>query len=266
MKEKKERILIVDDEPDIVDTLKHFILTRGYDVISAFSGEEALEILNKERVDLVLLDFMLPGIKGDEVARIIKEKYPSIKLIVITGYPEESEALAGSKNTFEGLLIKPLGVKELYKKILDVLHQDESNTFELKSNERITARILLIKARLLFLESSPDIWNFLKGCFLKLSNKGETYEMDCAKNSAEYIDKLKQFKPDIGVINMSCFSSMGKEFIQNVLPARLDPNEIIIYKVPVSGVIEAKELERLSRAVQAICLKNGLIEFKWVNI
>lgn len=265
MSKEKEKILIVDDEPDIVDALKHFVLTKGYEVIGAFSGEEALRILEKERVDLILLDFKLPGLKGTDIARIVKDKYPSIKLIVITAHPEEIKE-SNADNLLQDLLVKPLNIQELYKKILDVLYQDESHILELKPKQEIRARVLLIKAKLLFLEPSGDIYNTLKQHFLGLIGRGETYELDLACNTQEVIEKLKQSVPDMLILNMAYLDSLDRYFTENISQCPNKPKEIIIYKISPSGILEEKELERLSKAVQAISLKNGLIEIKWVKL
>ncbi|MBM3246452.1 MAG: response regulator [Candidatus Omnitrophica bacterium] len=121
---KKNKILIVDDESDIVDVLKQFLCHKGYDVSGASSGEEALDILDEKRTDLVLLDIKMPGIQGTEVAKIVKEKYPHIKIIVVTGYAEEAESLSRD-NLLAGLFVKPIQLQELYEKILEVLYYPE---------------------------------------------------------------------------------------------------------------------------------------------
>lgn len=82
---KRNNVLIVDDQPKIIQTLKHCFSAKGYDVNVASNGEDALCFLNKIKVDLVLLDIKMAGICAKELMRIIKERYPQAKIILITG-------------------------------------------------------------------------------------------------------------------------------------------------------------------------------------
>lgn len=117
MEDKKMNILVIDDEPEIADTLKRCLSVRGYEVDRAFSGEDALRIIADKRIDLVVLDIMMHGIRGTSVAKIIKDKYPDTKIIVVTAYPEEGKKLS-EEVQLEGLFIKPFGLQEFYNKLL----------------------------------------------------------------------------------------------------------------------------------------------------
>ncbi len=114
---KKTNVLIVDDEPDVAASLKHFLSSKSYTVHAAYKGENALDILKKEPIDLVILDIMMFGMKGSTIARMIKEKYPDIKIIIVTAYPEEGKRLQREIH-LEGLFIKPMGIQELFNKLL----------------------------------------------------------------------------------------------------------------------------------------------------
>ena len=261
--EKKGKILVVDDEPDIVEALKHFITNKGYGAVGALSGEEALKVLEKEAIDLILLDLQLPGLKGSEIAAIVKEKYPNTKIIVITAYPEELD----KKDALGAMLTKPVGIQELYKKILDTLNQEKSEELDIGKKEGIKARVLLIKAKLLFYEPCPSTSDILQLHFKGLSDKGEKYELEAARDALELKDKIKTFEPDILVFNMAYLESLEKDFLDTI--TQNHPNkqkEIIIYRVKPSGILDDKELERLTKTIQAVALKNGLIEIIWVNI
>ncbi|UCC95691.1 MAG: response regulator, partial [Candidatus Omnitrophota bacterium] len=123
MEEKKAKILVVDDEPEMVAILKHFLQLKGYEAIGALSGEEALRILEREGVDLVLLDIMMPGIKGTEIAKTIREKYPASKIIVVSGYSNEIEKLS-KDSPLEGAFVKPINVGELYDKLIETCKKE----------------------------------------------------------------------------------------------------------------------------------------------
>lgn len=78
------RMLIVEDEQDICQCLADFFTAKGFSVTSAFSGEEALDQLNAESVDVILLDILLPGISGMEVLRHAKVKHPRAIVVMVT--------------------------------------------------------------------------------------------------------------------------------------------------------------------------------------
>ena len=125
MLNKRNKVLIVDDQPNIIQTLKHCFSAKGYEVNVASNRKDALGLLNKIKVDLVLLDVKMPGISVQELARIIKEKYPQAKIILISGHanPNQyssplSQPQQYSKMQKDMLLVKTiilLAVKDLSK-------------------------------------------------------------------------------------------------------------------------------------------------------
>ncbi|HTK28173.1 MAG TPA: sigma-54 dependent transcriptional regulator [Vicinamibacterales bacterium] len=97
MSSKPKTILIVDDDEGMRDTLTA-ILKREYRILRAASGEAALPILNREDVDLMLLDVRLPGISGFEVLRIVKENYALVEVIMISAINEVETAVQAMKH------------------------------------------------------------------------------------------------------------------------------------------------------------------------
>src|SRR5437762_13918917 len=93
---KPKTVLIVDDDEGMRDTL-NAILRRDYRVLRAASGEAALAILNREEVDLMLLDVLLPGIDGVDVLRIVKENYSLVGVIMISAITEIETAVKAMK-------------------------------------------------------------------------------------------------------------------------------------------------------------------------
>lgn len=117
MEDKRIKILVVDDEMEIANTIKHFLSVRGHKVTSAFSGEEALSILEKEKFDLILLDIMMHGINGTIVAKKVKDEHPGTKIFVVTAHPTEGMRLSQDV-VLDGLFIKPMGIQDLYNKLM----------------------------------------------------------------------------------------------------------------------------------------------------
>jgi len=116
------KILVIDDEPILRDSLEVALKTSGYDVLTARTGEEGLERFQKENPDLVLLDHWLPGINGDEVLRRIKEEELEIPIIVMTAQGSIEMAVNLMKMGAFDFLVKPFEldqVEDLIKKGLE---------------------------------------------------------------------------------------------------------------------------------------------------
>jgi CheY-like chemotaxis protein len=118
-----KHILVVDDEPDIVTTVAMALELEGYKVRTAANGSEAMEQIRSFAPDLVIIDMVLPEISGQEVARWMKEspEYRHIPVILITALAQKSEKEAFSKDAIDCCLIKPFDLKQLEKKVKDLL-------------------------------------------------------------------------------------------------------------------------------------------------
>lgn len=105
-----QKILIVDDEAAVADSL-HLILTgRGYESRAVYSAEQAIELIAQWEPDLAIIDVMLPQMNGIELAGILKGNYPSCRILLISGHPGTSELLSSAQahgSSFE-TLAKPL--------------------------------------------------------------------------------------------------------------------------------------------------------------
>jgi len=104
-------ILVVDDEPVLSDQLERLLTRRGYEVIIASSAEAALEALATGKIDLVLTDIKLPKMSGVELAHKIKETYPDVPVIIITGYGDLGTAIEVLKLGASDFILKPFTVQ-----------------------------------------------------------------------------------------------------------------------------------------------------------
>jgi len=113
-------ILIVDDEANVREVLHDLVSTLGYRVSLAPSGPEALQLLTRERADMVITDLMMPGMNGWQLVKIIKQRFSDIPVIVLTGYisQEGEEMLTNSQ--IDGYLVKPVRLS-LLNQILERL-------------------------------------------------------------------------------------------------------------------------------------------------
>ena len=89
-----KRVLCVDDDPDTLKVRKLLLESRGYSVLTATSGEEALNLISPNAsVDLVLLDYVMPGMNGDELAEKVRQKFPALPVVAVSGVERLPERL-----------------------------------------------------------------------------------------------------------------------------------------------------------------------------
>ena len=91
MAEQKPKILAIDDEVDFVEMIKNYFSLRGYDVFTALRGVAGLDIIEKEKPEVVLIDLKMPGIDGDQVLRQMKKIHPKGKAIMLTAFKDEGQ-------------------------------------------------------------------------------------------------------------------------------------------------------------------------------
>ncbi len=130
-------ILAVDDEVHILELLSYNLERDGYHVLKAETGEDALETLEKEKIDIVLLDWMLPGIDGIEVLRRIRanKALRTLPVIFLTAKGDEISKVVGLEVGSDDYLVKPFGVHELLARIKAVLRRSESS-FDIEETEK----------------------------------------------------------------------------------------------------------------------------------
>jgi two-component system alkaline phosphatase synthesis response regulator PhoP len=121
----KEKILIVDDEKDIVKMLEYNLKKEGFRTVVAHDGEQALNLVNKEHPDLVLLDLMLPGKDGLEVCKSLKNetRTASIPIIMLTAKTQEADKIVGLELGADDYVTKPFSPRELVARIKAVLRR-----------------------------------------------------------------------------------------------------------------------------------------------
>lgn len=123
----KKRILIVDDEENILELLKYNLEKNGFEVLPKDNGEEALEVMEREDFDLVLLDLMLPGMDGLEVLKTIRghDRIKNIPVIMLTAKNEEIDTVLGLEMGADDYIGKPFGVHELLARVKALLRRNE---------------------------------------------------------------------------------------------------------------------------------------------
>ncbi len=121
----REKILIVDDDSDILDVLKITLEAEGYEVIEGHNGEEALDIIKKTTPDLLIIDFKMPKKCGDEVCRILKNDIliQHMPIIMLTGKGEVADKVHGINAGADDYMVKPFEPQELVARVKMVLRR-----------------------------------------------------------------------------------------------------------------------------------------------
>ncbi len=114
---ERPRVLLVDDEADFLASLGQRLNLRGLPTLMAASGSEALAILAREPVDVVVLDVRMPGMDGIETLRRIKERHPRVEVVMLTGHADLESSIEGMRFGFFDYLTKPVQLAQLVAKI-----------------------------------------------------------------------------------------------------------------------------------------------------
>jgi DNA-binding NtrC family response regulator len=108
--------MLVDDEERFLSTTQKLLSKKGYDVLTASSGAEALENLRLHNIHVVVLDVKMPGMDGMETLKAIKKTFPLVEVIMLTGHATVESAVDGLKSGATDYLMKPTDVKDLIRK------------------------------------------------------------------------------------------------------------------------------------------------------
>jgi phosphate regulon transcriptional regulator PhoB len=122
-----KKILIVDDEKDIVDLISYNLEKEGFTTIKAYDGESALKLVKAKRPDVVILDLMLPGIRGLEVCKFIRKNpdTETLPIIILTAKGDQVDKILGLEMGADDYITKPFNVRELLARVRAVLRRAE---------------------------------------------------------------------------------------------------------------------------------------------
>ena len=123
MEEQKIRLLLVDDEPDLVQMVSVRLKAAGYEIATAYDGQEALEKVRQAQPDLMILDLMLPKLDGYKVCRLLKfdERTRAIPILIFTARAQVEDVTLATECGADAYLTKPFEAKALLTKIQELL-------------------------------------------------------------------------------------------------------------------------------------------------
>lgn len=197
--EMKQQILIVEDEREINDMIAHHLELAGYGVRSAFDGDEAIRLLARHDLDLMIVDILLPGMDGRELCRQIRlgENRKYLPIIFLTALSSEAERIMGFELGCDDYLTKPFSPRELVSRVKAILRRENQ-----KGKEATTIEIgnicidflkhqIRVKGKPIHLTNSE--FRLLQ---LLVSNEGRVYSRD------ELLSLIRENKIDLELGNV----------------------------------------------------------------
>jgi diguanylate cyclase (GGDEF)-like protein len=263
------RILVVDDVPDNVEILDARLSSRGYSVVTASTGEEALERVQEEPPHLILLDVMMPGLDGHQVARRIKddEKLPFIPIILVTALNEAEDVVQGLESGADDYISKPYNFRELEARVRAMLRikflQDE---LDLKNRELELAnkrlKKLSITDGLTELFNHRHVHQLLHDEFERSLRMGEPVAVAMMD-----LDRFKQVNDTYGhptgdVILFETAQLIKQTAREIDMPGRYGGEEFIAILPGTEEEAAAHFAERVRQAVESHVFRDGATEVR----
>ena len=161
-KKDKSLVLIVDDQPQNLELLEAYLVPQGYEVVTAFNGEEALEKISSQPIDLLLLDVMMPGMDGFEVTRRVRRMSPIrlIPIILVTALRDTDSRVKGIEAGCDDFISKPVDKMELLALVQSLLkvkaYNDLMNHYQSVLESEVSQRIEEINHALVFQQRLID--------------------------------------------------------------------------------------------------------------
>ncbi|HLW46856.1 MAG TPA: response regulator transcription factor [bacterium] len=133
---QKPRILLVDDERAIVESLRYALEKEGYEVLEAGEGGEALELARRSSPDLVLLDIMLPGMSGFEICRVLRQE-STVPILMLTARGDEPDRIVGLDLGADDYITKPFSLREVLARVRAALRRAQTAARETREREEL---------------------------------------------------------------------------------------------------------------------------------
>ena len=164
------KILIVDDDKNLLETIKYNLVNAQYSVVVAESGTQAIEVARREKPDLIILDIMLPGMDGFEVCRILRNEM-SIPILILSAKTDEIDKIVGLELGADDYITKPFSIKELMARIRAMLRRRQLTEQQASSNNSEDTKLpLILQGHGLEVDTARH-QVFLKGSVLNLTPK-----------------------------------------------------------------------------------------------
>jgi two-component system OmpR family response regulator len=117
-----DKVLVVEDDANLLETLKYNLRKEGYDVATASDGEQAIEVARREKPDLIVLDIMLPKLNGFEVCRILRKEM-TVPILMLTAKADETDKIVGLEIGADDYMTKPFSIREFLARVRAMLRR-----------------------------------------------------------------------------------------------------------------------------------------------
>ncbi len=239
------RVLVVDDEPEVTFALEVLFMGKGYEMLTALDGLQAMRLLRQKPVDLVVLDMKMPGVNGVEVLKYIRQSCPQTRVVVVTAYDVQFQELV-ERLGVDAFLMKPFGVQALTRTVREVLAGKSPQAVPTVED---TSHLLgkVPKARLLFLEPSDFTYKLKEVFFSDPEKCGGRYKVVGAYSIEEVLAQMETFQPDILLVDVTMLGPTG-DLVQKAMNSKTKPKELVIHgtgSVLMAG--QGSRMEDLSR-------------------
>lgn len=219
------KILLIDDEADILEFLSYNLRKEGYEVFSAIDGISGIEVAKSEKPDLILLDMMMPGMDGVEVCQLLREdkRFTETLIFFLSARSEDYSQLAGFNAGADNYIIKPISLKVLIARIRSVLKraQNKANISSRFVTETITIDIerrtvFKMGEELLFPKKEFELLAFLMSNQGKVMTRDEIYSRvwgdDIIVNEKTLDVYINKIRNKIGEIHIITYKGVGFRF------------------------------------------------------
>ena len=143
MKEIQRTVLVVEDDDSLQDVLSYNLAKKGYRVLQAFDGDEALQVARAEELDLIVLDIMLPGLDGLEVCRIVRREMAT-PILILTARDQELDKVGGLELGADDYMTKPFSIRELVARVGALIRRREMDVGPPKVEKSISVGGLVL--------------------------------------------------------------------------------------------------------------------------
>ena len=262
-------ILVVDDEAKVVHFINGVFTPRGYQVLTAMSGDEALKLVDElyDEINLVLLDLRMPGLDGIEVLKTIKKKHPEISVGILTAYEERKADCM--KNNADFFVAKPYSLRDLYERVEEIVkkrQRPKEEKVEIKPGYIPVAKILVV-------DDEKDLCDELKETLESgvEAALGE-YRVEVAYEGNEGLKKAREFEPDIMIVDIKMPHLRGDRLISILEAEGPRPKDYVILTA-IDGEEEKRsfrrsgyayvskpfDLDKFFEGLRRLCFKHDLI-------
>ena len=268
----EQSILIVDDEQEVVSVLEDFFREEKFRVFVATSGISAKNHIESSTVDLVILDMRMPELDGPALLRIINQRRPATKVIILTGYGEQyKDEVKGLR--FEAFVTKPFSATDLVQTAKNIIAGRPS-----RPDEHLALYndpTILPVARLLFIELNELAFSGKRLYFSDIERCGGSYQLSVSIGLDHVLEKVQQTKPDIVLADISLLGK-SDDARSIIAGGEHKPKDMIAYGKtyagkrgalmvegqfdPLTAIFAKGIMDKLGKVVRETCIRNGLYQ------